>query len=243
MRSSATPCPPTGTSDPGRRQTAGPDLAAARFRRDQHLYSAATELAKKTNSVVVAPHPVVESVHLSGGGLNSLVTQEAAAQALLDPGTALCRIKSALAAGYHRRPDAPSGRLRPHWHSAGGGFLGGGRRLRQRGHHRPGRQPARHRDVRRCVDEHVRRNLHPADPGPAGATKPVYQLAAPAQAWNLFGATSNELLAARPNTFDGVVLVGGSHVDSMLGVNPDRDTVLQLVAGKVPPGNTAATYT
>ena len=39
-----------------------------------------------------------------------------------------------------------------------------------------------------------------------------------------------------------MVLVGGSHVDSMLGVNSIFDTVLQLVAGFVPAGNTAATY-
>jgi hypothetical protein len=37
--------------------------------------------------------------------------------------------------------------------------------------------------------------------------------------------------------------VGGSHVDSVLGVSPFLDGVLQLVAGAVPPGNTAGTYT
>ncbi|MBU3751341.1 MAG: hypothetical protein FGM52_13020, partial [Mycobacterium sp.] len=75
------------------------------------------------------------------------------------------------------------------------------------------------------------------------ANKPIYQIAAPAQAWNVFGATTNQLLAARPGKFDGAVLVNGSHVDSMLGVNPVFDAVLQLVAGRVPAGNTAATYT
>jgi lipocalin len=75
------------------------------------------------------------------------------------------------------------------------------------------------------------------------AGKPIYQIAAPAQIWNMFAVTTNQLLAARPDTFDGVVLVNGSHVDSMLGVNPIFDAVLQLVAGKVPAGNTAATYT
>ena len=75
------------------------------------------------------------------------------------------------------------------------------------------------------------------------AGKPIYQVAEPAQIWNLFASTTNQLLAARPDTFDGVVLVGGSHIDSMLGVNPIFDAVLQLVAGKSPAGNTAATYT
>ena len=46
-----------------------------------------------------------------------------------------------------------------------------------------------------------------------------------------------------PGVFDGVVLVNGSHVDSVLGVNPFFDAVLQLVADRVPAGNTAATYT
>ena len=46
-----------------------------------------------------------------------------------------------------------------------------------------------------------------------------------------------------PGDFVGVVLAGGSHVDSMLGVNPIFDLVLQLVTKRVPAGNTAAVYT
>jgi pimeloyl-ACP methyl ester carboxylesterase len=81
------------------------------------------------------------------------------------------------------------------------------------------------------------------------ANIPIYQIAAPAQAWNAYGATTNALLTALGNasptggTFAGVVLAGGSHVDSMLGVNPIFDFVLQLVVGRVPAGNTAAVYT
>ena len=72
---------------------------------------------------------------------------------------------------------------------------------------------------------------------------PIYQIAAPAQTWNAFGTTTNQLVSARPGQFDGVVLSGGSHVDSMLGVNPLIDFVLQLVTRPVPAGNTAAVYT
>ena len=72
---------------------------------------------------------------------------------------------------------------------------------------------------------------------------PIYQIAAPAQSWNAFGTTTNQLVSARPGQFDGVVLSGGSHVDSMLGVNPLIDFVLQLVTRPVPAGNTAAVYT
>ena len=72
---------------------------------------------------------------------------------------------------------------------------------------------------------------------------PVYQIAAPPQIWNAFATTTNELVALRPNQFDGVVLVGGSHVDSMLGSNPIVDFAAQLVTKFSPPGNTAAVYT
>ena len=208
------------------------------------FYSAlATELAKKTNSVVVAPTLSSSPFTFSGGGLNSPVTQEAAAQALLDPNRTVL-IKSALAAGYTGDPDALKGSFVLTGHSAGGGFSSAvGADYVNEG------TTAQDANLLGIVmydgvststfDGTFTQQIQAL----AGANKPVYQLAAPAQAWNLFGATSNELLAARPNTFDGVVLVGGSHVDSMLGVNPIFDTVLQLVAGKVPPGNTAATYT
>jgi hypothetical protein len=76
------------------------------------------------------------------------------------------------------------------------------------------------------------------------AHTPVYVVAAPPQAWNAFGATTNELVSLTPPTnFAGVELVGGSHVDSMLGNKPVIDLVLQLVTQFSPPGNTQAVYT
>ena len=39
---------------------------------------------------------------------------------------------------------------------------------------------------------------------------PVYQLAAPAQLWNAYGATTNALVALNPGRFRGVVLGGGA---------------------------------
>ncbi|MEX0579689.1 MAG: lipocalin family protein, partial [Mycobacterium sp.] len=71
---------------------------------------------------------------------------------------------------------------------------------------------------------------------------PIYQIAAPAQAFNLFGATTNALLAARPDQYNGAVLLGGSHVDSMLGTNPLIDFAAQLVTRFSPAGSTAAVY-
>ena len=72
---------------------------------------------------------------------------------------------------------------------------------------------------------------------------PDYVVAAPPQAWNAFGATTNELIGLYPGQFVGVELVNGSHVDSMLGGKPVIDFVLQAVTKFSPPGNTAAVYT
>jgi len=54
--------------------------------------------------------------------------------------------------------------------------------------------------------------------------KPVYQIAAPPQALNVNGATTDALITARPGQFVGAQLVNGSHVDSMLapGKHPGR---------------------
>src|SRR5262249_55073335 len=72
---------------------------------------------------------------------------------------------------------------------------------------------------------------------------PVYQIAAPPQPWNANGQTTDELVALRPGQFTGVVLVNGSHVDSLIGGVPLIDFVAQLVIRPSPPGNTAAVYT
>jgi lipocalin len=70
---------------------------------------------------------------------------------------------------------------------------------------------------------------------------PVYQVAAPAQLWNAYGATTNALVATNPGQFRGVVLTGGSHVDAMVGSSPTDDIVVQRVTTQSLPGNAAAT--
>ncbi|MFM8893133.1 MAG: lipocalin family protein, partial [Planctomycetia bacterium] len=69
---------------------------------------------------------------------------------------------------------------------------------------------------------------------------PVYQLAAPAQLWNAYGATTNALMATNPGRFRGVVLTGGSHVDGMVGGDPAGDNLAQRLTTRSLPGNTAA---
>ena len=75
------------------------------------------------------------------------------------------------------------------------------------------------------------------------AHTPIYVVAAPPQAWNAFGATTNQLVSLYPGQFVGVELVNGSHVDSMVGGHPLVDFAAQLVTQFSPPGNTAAVYT
>jgi hypothetical protein len=72
---------------------------------------------------------------------------------------------------------------------------------------------------------------------------PDYVVAAPPQAWNASGVTTNELVNLYPGQFVGVELVNGSHVDSMLGNKPVIDFLSQLITKFSPGGNTAAVYT
>lgn len=203
----------------------------------------ATVLAQTTNSVVVAPTLSSIPFTFSGGWLNGEATQQAAADALLDPDRTVL-IDSAVAAGYTGDVNALKGAFVLAGHSAGGGFASAvGADYVTEG---SGEQDAKLRGVvmydgvsTSTFDGTFTQQVEAL----TAADKPIYQIAAPAQVWNMFAVTTNQLLAARPDTFDGVVLVNGSHVDSMLGVNPIFDAVLQLVAGRVPAGNTAATYT
>ena len=203
------------------------------------FYSAlATELAAKTNSIVVAPTLSSIPFTFSGSWLNGAGSQEAAAAIMLDPNRTDL-VKSAQAAGFVGNTDQLKGKFVLAGHSAGGGFASAvGADYVNEG---SAAQDANLTGV--VMFDGVSMGTFTDEVKTlVGAGKPIYQIAAPAQIWNAFGATTNQLLAANPGKFDGVVLVNGSHVDSMLGVNWILDTVLQLVAGKVPAGNTAATY-
>jgi lipocalin len=207
------------------------------------LYSAlAEELAQKTNSIVVAPNLSSIPFTFSGSWLNGKESQEAAAAMFLDPNRTEL-VKSALDAGYTGDVDLLKGSFVLTGHSAGGGFASAvGSDYVTQG------SSAQDADLGGVVMfDGVSNGVFNGDftkqvQALVAAGKPIYQIAAPAQIWNSFAATTNQLLAANPGAFDGVVLVGGSHVDSVLGVNSVFDTVLQLVAGFVPAGNTAATY-
>jgi lipocalin len=211
------------------------------FAASNTYYSAlAIELAQKTNSIVVAPTLTSIPFTFSGGCLICSTSQEAAAQLFLDP-TRAALTESAVAAGYTGNPDQLQGAFVLSGHSAGGGFASA--------------TAADYIDVGSDAQDADLLGVVMFDGVSNGtfdgtfdsqlamlAGVPVYQLAAPAQAFNLFGATTNALLAARPDQYNGAVLVGGSHVDSMLGTNPVIDFAAQLVTKFSPAGSTAAVY-
>ena len=205
------------------------------FLADKSWYSAlATSLSQQTNSIVVAPNVPSFPLFCSGCSLNDAAIQQGAASMFVGDQAALNA--SAVAAGYQ-------GTLPETFilagHSAGGGFAAA-----VAGYYAT--DPDNERRLRGVVmfDGVTRDGVLPKalqsldDP-----YIPIYQIAAPSQAWNAFGATAAELVAARPGEFVGVTLAGGSHVDSLVGGNPIIDFFAQLVTRFSPAGNTAAVYT
>lgn len=69
---------------------------------------------------------------------------------------------------------------------------------------------------------------------------PVYELGAPSNAFNSTSTVNDDLSAARPGKFNGVVVDGGVHMDSMLGGNPLIQAAAYLVAGVPQPQNPPA---
>ncbi|CRZ16759.1 hypothetical protein [Mycolicibacterium neworleansense] len=69
---------------------------------------------------------------------------------------------------------------------------------------------------------------------------PVYEIGAPSNAFNSVSTVNDDLSAARPGKFNGVVVDGGVHMDSMLGGNPLIQAAAYLVAGVPQPQNPPA---
>lgn len=72
---------------------------------------------------------------------------------------------------------------------------------------------------------------------------PVREIGAPLNPWNSLSSVNEQLTAARPDHFNGVVLDGGVHSDSMSGGNPLIQLALYLVAGFPEPQNPPAVET
>ena len=202
-----------------------------------------TDLAKRTNSIVVAPTLSSIPFTLSGGCLTCESTEQAAAAAFLDPTRAVL-VESALAAGYTGDISELLGDFALAGHSAGGGFS----MAVASDYIVAGTQAQDENLVGVVMYDGVSNDAFGTGFAQqvavlAAADKPTYQIAAPAQSWNAFGVTTNTLAALRPGEFTGVVLTDGSHVDSMIGPSLLFNFILQAVTREVPAGNTSATYT
>ncbi|SEH46067.1 hypothetical protein SAMN04489835_0053 [Mycolicibacterium rutilum] len=191
----------------------------------------AAALAEQTNSIVVAPSITSNFFAADACWLGAAPMHEGMAKLFDDGNTALA--ESAAAAGYTGPiPD----RVVLMGHSLGGGAVSG---------------IAGYMVERETIDrlagvvlldgvglddpERMTESLRlvPLD-------IPIYQLAAPVYFWNNFGVGLDALVEARPDTFVGVTLVGGSHVDAMRGGNPLIQFAQELVAGFSKPQNSAA---
>lgn len=194
----------------------------------------ARTLSQQTNSIVVAPNISSFPLACSSCWINGVPMQQAVATMFLGDRTSLAL--SAQTAGYlGALPEdfVMSG------HSAGGGFASAV------GGYYAG-DPGSDGDLRGVVmfDGFSFSGVVPkALESLSNPYIPVYQIAAPPQPWNSSGATTKELVAARPGQFVGVTLAGGSHVDSLIGGSPIFDFVAQLATGFSPSGNTDAVYT
>lgn len=205
------------------------------FMADKSYYSAlATTLAKQTNSIVVVPTISSLPLTCSDCWINSVAMEKAAASMFTGDRAALNA--SALAAGFDA--ELP-GKFLLAGHSAGGGFAAAVAGFAVD----TGAAAGELIGVIMYDGVSLNGTLSGALESLENADVPIYQIAAPPQMWNLYGLTTDELVGAREGEFGGHVLVGGSHIDSMLGSNPFVDLVAQLVTQSSPSGNTQAVYT
>lgn len=199
-------------------------------------YSAlAQQLARQTNSIVVVPNvPSFGLFTCSGCTLSSVSMQKGVAALFADPNRASLNT-SAHAAGFE-------GTLPEKFfltgHSAGGGLAAAAG-----GFYTDEVAPADNDLQGVVMFDGVTSTAALRNALTSLGNIPVYQIAAPPQAWNANGQTTKDLVALRPGQFVGDTLAGGSHVDSLIGGVPIIDFISQLVIKRSPPGNTDAVYT
>ena len=61
--------------------------------------------------------------------------------------------------------------------------------------------------------------------------RPVLNISSERYVWNLDGIVGDELTAARPDEFNGVMLIGGRHIDALQGANTVLQVAEYIVAG------------
>jgi lipocalin len=213
------------------------------------LSSLAADLARQTNSIVVAPS--------LPNTMNWTVNDTSAVRAVasLFAGDRSALVGSAVAAGYAGVAGELTGGFVLAGHSAGGGFA------TAVAADYATQNPASANLLGVIMYDGVSPGAFDGSGSFAVQVAeldsydvPVYQVASPAQLWNAYGAATNALVATNPGRFRGVVLTGGSHNDAIVGTTGDRPTesvgisqsdaiVAQRVTTQSLPGNAAAART
>lgn len=200
------------------------------------MYSfTAAALAERTNSVVVAPTITSNFLAPDGAWLGGTAMQQAVADLFAGDRAALTASASA-AAG--REVTLPT-RFVLVGHSAGGSLVMGAAADMVEG--------GALADLAGVVlldSVDMNGTVPRALVRLTGANyRPVMDISSERYVWNMFGAVGDELEAARPGQFNGVVLTGGRHIDALQGGNNVVQFAEYLVAGFSAPRNVHAVRT
>jgi hypothetical protein len=199
-----------------------------------YSYTAAT-LAEQTNSIVVAPSLTSNFFDADGAWLGGTPMQQAVADLFVGNRAALTESASA-AAGYE--VTLPT-RFVLAGHSLGGALvMGAAGDMVDNG----------------AIDDlagvllldsvDVNNTVPTALQKLTGVNyRPVLDISSERYVWNMYGKVGDELQAARPGQFNGVMLVGGRHIDALQGGNPLIQISQYLVAGFSQPQNIEAVKT
>jgi hypothetical protein len=199
-----------------------------------YSYTAAT-LAEQTHSIVVAPSITSNFFDADGAWLGGTPMQRAVAELFTGDRTALTESASA-AAGYD--VTLPTSFVLA-GHSLGGTLVSGA---------------AGYMVDNGAIDNLAGVLLLDAvdlnDAVPTALEKltgvnyrPVLNISSERYFWNMNGKVSDELEAARPGVFNGVMLVGGRHIDALQGGNALIQFSEYLIAGFSQPQNIEAVRT
>jgi acetyl esterase/lipase len=199
-----------------------------------YSYTAAT-LAEKTNSIVVAPSLTSNFFDADGAWLGGAPMQQGVADLFIGDRAALTESASAAAGHEVTLPT----RFVLAGHSLGGSLvMGAAGDMVDNGaiDDLAGVLLLDSVDVGNSVPTALQR-LTEAN------YVPVYDISSERYVWNMYGAVGDELEAARPGQFNGVMLVGGRHIDALQGANPLLQLSEYLVAGFSQPQNIEAVKT
>lgn len=187
-----------------------------------YSYTAAA-LAEQTNSIVVAPSLTSNFFDADAAWLGGTPMQQAVAELFVGDRTALTESTSA-AAGYE--VTLPT-RFVLAGHSLGGTLvMGAAGELVDNG------------AIADLAGVLLLDSVDVNDTVPTALEKltgvnyrPVLNISSERYVWNMYGKVGDELEAARPGQFNGVMLVGGRHIDALQGGNTMIQLSQYLIAG------------